>query len=122
MHITARFHLRLQGPAHEPIGPGKISLLEAIASEGSISAGAKRHKMSYRRAWQLVDEINQALQSPAVLTAVGGRKGGGAVLTPEGQTLVRLYREVEAQALSSNHLALEQLRNLLSELPPAPKA
>ena len=114
MNISARFHLRLQGPHHSPIGPGKISLLEAIATEGSISAGAKKHQMSYRRAWQLVDEINQALRSPAVLTAVGGRKGGGAVLTPEGESLVRLYREVEAQALDTNQTRLQALRALFN--------
>jgi molybdate transport system regulatory protein len=115
MMISARFHLRLQSPDHEPIGPGKISLLEAIATEGSISAGAKCHQMSYRRAWQLVDEVNQALRSPAVITAVGGRKGGGAVLTPEGESLIRLYREVEAQALATNSDQLVQLGNLFNE-------
>jgi molybdate transport system regulatory protein len=56
-----------------------------------------------------------ALRSPAVVTAVGGRKGGGAVLTPEGKSLIKLYREVEAQALATNQEHLVQLRNLMDD-------
>ena len=83
------------------IGPGKIALLEAIRHAGSISAGARAIGMSYRRAWLLVEEINDALREPAVAAAPGGRKGGGAVVTPAGELIIELYRSIEAGAHAS---------------------
>ena len=80
------------------IGPGKIALLEAIRSTGSISAAARSLGMSYRRAWLLVEEINQTLRKPAVKAETGGAKGGGAVVTPVGERVVDLYRIIESQA------------------------
>jgi molybdate transport system regulatory protein len=83
------------------IGPGKIALLEAIRDAGSISAGARNIGMSYRRAWLLVEEINDALLKPAVAAAPGGRKGGGAVVTPVGTQIIDLYRAIETDAHAS---------------------
>jgi molybdate transport system regulatory protein len=80
------------------IGPGKIALLEAIRSTGSISAAARSLGMSYRRAWLLVEEINQTLREPAVTAEAGGARGGGAVVTPVGERMVDLYRLIESQA------------------------
>src|SRR5262249_60270670 len=79
-----RLSIRLDLTSGDRIGPGKIALLEAIRSTGSISAAARRLGMSYRRAWLLVEQINEALQEPAVTAAIGGRQGGGAALTPKG--------------------------------------
>jgi molybdate transport system regulatory protein len=80
------------------IGPGKIALLEAIRSTGSISAAARSLGMSYRRAWLLVEEINRALRRPAVTAESGGARGGGAMVTPVGERVVDLYRIIESQA------------------------
>lgn len=89
------------------LGPGKVALLEAIGREGSISAAARALGMSYRRAWDLVEEINATFAGPAVATAAGGRRGGGAVLTPLGQELIAAYRAIEqaAAAAAEAHLA-----------------
>ena len=80
------------------IGPGKIALLETIAREGSISAAGRALGMSYRRAWELVDEVNRVLGTQAVSAATGGRGGGGAHLTEAGLELVRDYRAIETAA------------------------
>ena len=80
------------------IGPGKIALLEAIRTTGSISAAARALGMSYRRAWLLVEDINRALREPAVTAETGGRSGGGAVVTPAGEQIVSLYRSIESRA------------------------
>jgi molybdate transport system regulatory protein len=80
------------------IGPGKIALLEAIRSTGSITAAAKSIGMSYRRAWLLVDEINHALRKPAVATKQGGSEGGGTSLAPVGEQIISLYHELELHA------------------------
>ena len=93
-HLSIRIDL----PSGNRIGPGKIALLEAIRSTGSISAAARSIGMSYRRAWLLVEEINQTLREPAVTAETGGARGGGAVVTPVGEKVVGLYRAIESQA------------------------
>jgi len=96
-HLSIRIDL----PSGGRIGPGKIALLEAIRSTGSISAAARSIGMSYRRAWLLVEEINQTLREPAVTAETGGARGGGAVVTPVGEKVVELYRAIESQALAA---------------------
>jgi molybdate transport system regulatory protein len=88
------------------IGPGKILLLENIQGCGSISAAGRVMGMSYKRAWTLVDEINGFCIVPAVERQVGGKKGGGAALTPVGLSLVALYRKIErcAENVARNEL------------------
>lgn len=93
-----RLSIRVDLSNGDRIGPGKVALLEAIAKTGSISAAARALKMSYRRAWLLVEEINTALREPAVAAATGGQHGGGASLTPAGERLIALYRAIEANA------------------------
>ena len=70
------------------IGPGKIQLLESIKACGSISAAGRAMDMSYKRAWDLVDEINRICRQAAVERQTGGKNGGGAVLTPFGTSLI----------------------------------
>lgn len=93
-----RLSIRIDLAGGGRIGPGKIALLEAIRSTGSISAAARSLEMSYRRAWLLVEEINATLLAPAVTAETGGRSGGGAALTAAGERVVDLYRAIEAQA------------------------
>jgi molybdate transport system regulatory protein len=93
-----RLSIRIDLPTGDRIGPGKIALLEAIEATGSISAAARSLGMSYRRAWLLVEEVNKALREPAVAAAMGGRRGGGAIVTPTGARIVSLYRAIETQA------------------------
>jgi len=81
----------------EAIGPGKIALLEHIGSSGSLSQAARELRMSYRRAWQLLESVNGSFRERAVLTAKGGRGGGGARLTPFGERLIRAYRDFDAE-------------------------
>jgi len=79
------------------VGPGKIALLEHIDSSGSLSEAARKLKMSYRRAWLLLEDLNTSFQQPVAQMSVGGRGGGGASLTPFGAELVASYRALEAQ-------------------------
>jgi molybdate transport system regulatory protein len=83
------------------IGPGKIELLENIRKLGSISAAGRAMDMSYKRAWDLVDEINRICRQAAVERQTGGKNGGGAVLTPFGISLVARYRKIEREAASA---------------------
>jgi len=93
-----RFRMRIRHGESVALGPGKVDLLEAVREYGSISAAARSLDMSYRRAWLLIDELNRSLKSPATHSEQGGQSGGGCTLTPVGETIIRLYREVEEEA------------------------
>jgi molybdate transport system regulatory protein len=92
------------------IGPGKIQLLESIEACGSISAAGRAMDMSYKRAWDLVDEINRICRHAAVERQTGGKHGGGAVLTPFGKSLIARYRKIERDAASAARKELQALR------------
>ncbi|MDX2221568.1 MAG: LysR family transcriptional regulator [Rhodospirillaceae bacterium] len=92
------FHLRLKIAPGVDFGPGKAQLLEQLAETGSITAAAKAMRMSYRRAWLLLDEMNRQFKAPLARMAKGGAGGGGADLTADGRAVLRLYRAAEAGA------------------------
>ena len=104
---THRVSIRVDLASGARIGPGKVALLEEIARSGSISGAGRALKMSYRRAWELVEDLNRHLGTPVVTTAAGGARGGGAKLTPGGTALVTEYRAIEAaaHAAAGPHLA-----------------
>lgn len=101
------------------LGPGKIDLLEAIEETGSISGAGRSMKMSYRRAWLLVDDLNHMFRQPLVEASTGGAKGGGAHLTPMGREVVAHYRAIESKAMKAASLHIEALRDAAAEPPPA---
>src|SRR5579859_2118087 len=102
--------VRIDLDAKGRIGPGKILLLENINSCGSISAAGRAMNMSYKRAWDLVDEINRICRRAAVERQAGGKNGGGAMLTPFGLSLIERYRKIERAAAAAVHKELVALR------------
>ncbi len=105
--LSVRIDLDTEGR----IGPGKIQLLENIRECGSISAAGRAMNMSYKRAWDLVDEINRICRQAAVERQTGGKNGGGAMLTPFGTSLVARYRKIERDAASAVRKELVALRS-----------
>ena len=101
--------IRLTLPGVGQIGPGKIELLRKIREHKSISAAAREMKMSYRRAWLLVDDLNAAFRQPVVEKWMGGKSRGGATLTPTGEKLVESYDALVARADSANRALLDEL-------------
>lgn len=97
---TVRF--RVDIGSNGSVGPGKVALLERINESGSLSQAARDLKMSYKRAWLLLESLNVLFKQPVVLTTTGGQRGGGATLTELGRTLIRAYRDfdraIQAQA------------------------
>lgn len=73
------------------VGLGRILLLEQIDKHGSITRGAKAIKMSYRKAWQLVEDMNKLSDKPLVEKHLGGAKGGGASVTEEGKRVIEEF-------------------------------
>lgn len=94
---TPAVRFRLDFGPHAAVGPGKIALLERIHATGSLAAAARALRMSYRRAWLLLDSLNYCFDGPVVLTRTGGARGGGSRLTPLGVQLLQGYRRFEAR-------------------------
>jgi molybdate transport system regulatory protein len=109
-----RLSVRIDLDAEGRIGPGKILLLENIRRFGSISAAGRAMDMSYKRAWDLVDEINRVCRQAAVERQTGGKNGGGAVLTPFGISLIARYRKIERDALGAVRKDLQALKTDIS--------
>lgn len=75
--------------------PQRITLLEQIAELGSISRAAKAAGMSYKAAWDAIDELNNLSPQPLVSRSVGGKGGGGAQLTASGERLLALHQRLQ---------------------------
>jgi len=96
------------------MGPGKADLLRAIDQTGSISAAARQMEMSYRRAWLLVDTMNQAFKWPVVVTLTGGKAGGGAAVTEFGKEVLQRYSDMEKIATASVAREIRQFTQLMN--------
>jgi len=90
LKADGRFWLTLDG--RNFLGRGRIELLQRIRETGSISKAAKAMKMSYKAAWDAVDAINAAWQSPLVESGPSGSR-----LTEEAEHLIEAFKKVEAQ-------------------------
>lgn len=110
---TLKFRIRIQKGEDIAVGPGKISLLEAVIDTGSITAAARKLGMSYRRAWLLIDTMNHSFRGPVVETAKGGRAGGSTLVTPLGNEVILRYRTIEAIASSAARAEIAALLKLL---------
>lgn len=114
--LQTRLRLKL-GPVIL-LGPGKADLLRLIDHSGSISAAARAMGMSYKRAWQLVDEMNRHFSQPVVGANPGGVKGGGAHLTVFGQEVLDRYGRILAQLEQAAADDLDWLNDQIAQ--PAP--
>ncbi len=108
-----RLRLRVVFGPGAMLGPGKADLLALIDETGSISAAGRRMRMSYKRAWTLVETLNTLFAVPLVSSSRGGEGGGGARLTEAGLEVLARYRALEqraAEAGADDIAALEALR------------
>lgn len=105
--------LRLPIGESGKLGPGKARLLELIEETGSIRAAAAKMKLSYRRAWLLLQEMEKSFGGGILERRTGGRAGGGATLTARGRDIVKHYRNAErrvARAIKTDLDALSKLK------------
>lgn len=116
--IMTRLSIRiyLDAPTRA-LGPGMMQLLDGVARDGSIRKSAAAMKMSYRKAWLLIQTMQETFGGAVVTTTIGGSSGGGAQLTELGANLLRCYRRIEMRA---NRAAAADLQTLL-DLTKSPK-
>ena len=89
---------RLAIKAGVAMGPGKAALLRELQTHGSITAAAAALDMSYRRAWTLVESMNEQFKAPLVEKLRGGHGRGGTVVTPFGLEVLKQYEAMQAEA------------------------
>jgi molybdate transport system regulatory protein len=104
--------LRLIFDGGRALGPGKADMLDGIAELGSIAAAGRALNMSYKRAWQLVDDLNKSFAAPLVRATKGGGHGGGAELTAEGREVLTLYRAIERKTQRGGAAQIKRLQAL----------
>lgn len=93
MEIRSKFWIEID---EEPVfGRGRRFLLEAIDTYGSINQAAKEINISYRKAWSYIKAMEDRLGIKLVERHVGGRNGGGTVLTDDARDFLRKYMMME---------------------------
>ncbi|ADN09991.1 TOBE domain-containing protein [Sulfurimonas autotrophica] len=93
--MNIKSNIWFENDKHGFFGKGRIELLEKINEYGSISAAAKAMKMSYKAAWDAINEMNNLSETPIVKRESGGKGGGGTVLTEQGHITIALYKKLE---------------------------
>lgn len=111
---SPRLSLRIDLANGARLGPGKAQLVALIEEHGSIRAAGAAMGMSYRRAWLLADEINRMFREPSIFTRHGGKSGGGAGLTPFGETLLKACRRMDAESRKALSADLDWLQSVES--------
>ncbi len=91
----------MQKNAQNFLGGNRIALLEQIDIHGSLSAAAKMAGISYKAAWDALNAMNNLAELPLTVAATGGSGGGGTRLTEEGKKIVKLFRIIEQEHLST---------------------
>jgi len=114
MTDAPRLSLRIDLSNGARLGPGKAQLLALIEAHGSIRAAGAAMGMSYRRAWLLADEINRMFREPSIFTRHGGKSGGGAGLTPFGESLLGVCRRMDTESRRALSADLDWLQNAQS--------
>ncbi len=92
VEIKGRLWLEKDGETF--VSWGRVVLLERIREKGSIAAAARSMNMAYSHAWKLVADMNRLAGQELVGRTFGGRHGGRAWLTPEGEAVVAHFWEL----------------------------
>ena len=96
------------------LGPGKVDLLKAVGVAGSISSAARSLGMSYKRAWLLIDTLNQGFGRRVLVATHGGKGGGGTELTPLGKKLIERYESIERACTIATKVDVQAITHLLN--------
>ena len=94
------------------LGEGRVHLLKAIDKTGSLSKAAKSLKISYKKAWTLIDAVNKSSKKPVTTSSIGGKGGGGAIITPYGKKLIKVFEDINKNCWKHLELQNEKINNI----------
>lgn len=92
--LKVKSRIWIEDPKGTFFGEGRMNLLIAVEKYGSINKAAKSMKMSYLKAWKLIDSMNKSSDKLLVSKASGGKGGGGTILTEEGKKAIALFQQL----------------------------
>lgn len=107
---SVKFRIWFYADGDKFLGKGRVELLERIKGTGSITNAAKGMKMSYRQAWQMVNEMNESAPEIVVEKSLGGKGGGGATLTKAGEQAIEQFHEFENKV---NQFIVEESKKII---------
>jgi len=114
--LRLKVTLRLEdGEGQRRFGPGVAALLTEVRERSSLRAAAASMGMAYSKAWRIVRSAEDAFGCKLLQSTIGGRHGGGAVLTDEAEALLEAYQalrsEVDAYAQEHFHARFENFQD-----------
>ena len=112
MKLTPRFYQN----GERVFGPGVAELLKRVQEHHSLRAAALSMEMAYSKAWQIIRTAEDGFGCKLLSSTIGGRHGGGAVLTPEGERILNAYERFAADINAySQERFLENFRDLVEQ-------
>ena len=78
-------------------GPGIVELLKLVGETGSVKLACSEMKLSYTKAWTIINRAEKELGYALINRSQGGKAGGGASLTEEGRQLILNYEELSGR-------------------------
>ena len=94
------------------LGEGRVKLLKAIEETGSLSKAAKSLKISYKKAWHLIDSVNKSAKKPVTINITGGKGGGGSALTDYGKSLILAFDDINKNCWEFLDKQLEKIDHI----------
>ena len=89
-------------------GEGPCRLLRCVEKTGSLRAAANEMEMAYSKASKLLKQAETNLGFPLTRRSVGGKDGGGSVLTREGKRWLQQYEAYRDACVNANHALYRQ--------------
>lgn len=112
MKLTPRFYQN----GERVFGPGVAELLKRVQEHHSLRAAAFSMEMAYSKAWQIIRTAEDGFGCKLLISTIGGRHGGGAVLTPEGERILNAYEHFAADINAySQERFQENFRDLVEQ-------
>ena len=112
MKLTPRFYQN----GERVFGPGVAELLKRVQEHHSLRAAAFSMEMAYSKAWQIIGTAEDGFGCKLLSSTIGGRHGGGAVLTPEGERILNAYERFAADINAySQERFQENFRDLVEQ-------
>ena len=93
--VDAELWLTLDG--QNLAGSRRVALLAEIKHAGSITQAAKLVGLSYKGAWNAIEDMSNLAGEPLLERGVGGKGGGFTRLTPRGEKLVRNFELIRQE-------------------------
>ncbi|MEQ8323304.1 MAG: LysR family transcriptional regulator [Vicingaceae bacterium] len=104
-----RNRIWIEGESGTFLGNGRVSLLEIISKTGSINKAAKELKMSYRKAWSMLESMNSQSAQPLIIKSAGGDGGGGTIVTDEGLKAIAQFKTLDNKCREFLNKELENM-------------